>query len=160
MALKADRNEARTDISFFMPNVAERGVIVVHNTSGSGAAMDQSAASVVLPSSLNTGSISGSLPAGLLLCDVVSIDLTRQHMNWYQDQVQVNGKVTLLREGYVVTNKVAGSPTAGQTAFYDVNGNVTPTDPSAGAGWAPKVGRFLSKKDNDGYAKVDINITG
>jgi hypothetical protein len=152
MALKADRHEARTDISFFMNTTGNRGVIVVHDTSASGAGMDAAAAVVKIP----TAGFSGSLPAGLLLCDVVNYDLTRQHINWHKDEVQIGGKVTLLKDGWVVTNAVSGSPTAGQTAYYDQNGNLTPTDGGGGV----KVGRFLTSKDADGYAKVDINITG
>ena len=49
MALKADRHESVTDISFFMNETAERGVIVVHSTAGSGSAMDDSNALVTVP---------------------------------------------------------------------------------------------------------------
>ena len=46
MALRPDRNEHLTDLSFFMNETAERGVIVTAATQGSGAAMDDSAAAV------------------------------------------------------------------------------------------------------------------
>ena len=101
MALKPDRHEVVTDISFFMNETAERGIIVTHSTAGSGAAMDDSNALVAIPTTA-----SGSAPAGLLLNDVVNIDLTRQHLNQHQDEVQKGGKVTLLKQGYVVTNKL------------------------------------------------------
>lgn len=164
MALKGDRYELRTDISFFMlvPNptgtlAAERGRIVVHGTSGSGAAMDQAKANVVIP----TGGTSGTYPAGLLLNDVVNLDLTRQHINWHRDEVQNGNKVTLAREGFWVTNMIHGSPTAGQNAYFDVSGYLTPTNPAgANTGFPGSVGRFLSAPDADGYAKVDIMIVG
>jgi hypothetical protein len=153
MALRPDRHEDVTDISFFMNVVADRGLIVVHDSSGSGAAMDDANAYVAVP----TGQApSSTAPAGLLLCDVVNVDQTRQHLNFHQDEVQKNGKVVLLRRGWVVTDKVSGTPTAGNKAYYTDAGLVTPTDPGSG----PVVGRFLSKKDNDGFAKVEINITG
>lgn len=152
MALKPDRFEDVTDLSFFMNEVAERGVIVVHDTSGSGAAMDQALATVVVP----TGGVSGTYPAGLLLNDVVDIDLTRQHLNHHKEEVQVESKVLLLRRGWVVTDKIDGTPTAGSPAYYDSAGRLRPTDPTDGT----KVGRFLSEEDEDGYAKVEINITG
>ena len=79
MALKPDRHEVVTDISFFMNETAERGIIVTHSTAGSGAAMDDSNALVAIPTTA-----SGSAPAGLLLNDVVNIDLTRQHLNQHQ----------------------------------------------------------------------------
>ena len=42
MALRPDRNEHLTDLSFFMNETAERGIVVVASTQGSGAAMDDS----------------------------------------------------------------------------------------------------------------------
>jgi len=150
MALKPDRVEAYTDISFFMNTTGERGGIVVHATGGSGVAMDDANAVVAYVTDY-----SGTKPAGLLLNDVVSLDLTRQHINWHQDEVQVGSKVTLLRQGQVTTNSLSGTPTIGADAYYGVNGVLTST---ALAG-STKVGRFLSLKDSAGYIKVDINIT-
>jgi len=155
MALKADRsyNLNDTDISYFMNVTGERGGIVVHVTGGSGAAMDDADAVVRYP----TGQApSGTNPAGLLLCDVVSVDLTRQHLNFHKDEVQAGSKVTLLRRGVVVTDVIdtGSTPTIGQKAYYNTTGQFTATD----AGSAPQVGRFLSTKDADGYAKVEVLI--
>lgn len=155
MALKPDRYEHRTDISYFMTDTAERGIVVVHDTGGSGAAMDSAKAKVKIPAT-----VSGSNPAGLLLNDVVSLDLTRQHINFHQDEVQSGGKVTLLREGFVVTNKVSGTPTVGAPAYYNLLGQLCTSSPVTAnpAYTQPAVGRFLSVKDADGYVKVDIHI--
>lgn len=151
MALKPDRIEAYTDISFFMNQVAERGGVAVHVTAGEGVSMDDANAVVEYPSDP-----SGTAPAGLLLNDVVNYDLTRQHINWHRDEVQIGSKVTLLRQGQVVTNLVSSgtAPVAGDDAYYAVNGELT-TDSTDSV----KVGRFLSSLDADGYVKVDINIT-
>jgi len=151
MALKPDRIEAYTDISFFMDAVAERGGIVVHKDSGLGVSMDDAGAVVEYKADP-----SGTTPAGLLLNDVVNIDLTRQHINWHRDEVQVESKVTLLRQGQVTTNMVVSGvePVAGQNAYYGANGLLTTSSTNS-----TKVGRFLSAKDADGYVKVDINIT-
>jgi|TARA_R110002020_G_scaffold48997_1_gene139899 hypothetical protein len=150
MALKPDRVEALTDLSFFMNETGERGVILTHNSAGSGASMDDNTATVVVA----TGT--GDYPAGLLLCDVVNLDLTRQHINYAKDEVQKGGKVLLLRRGWVVTNKVEASPSttivAGSPAYFMSNGEVTPDAGSA------QIGRFLSVKDADGYVKVEIDI--
>lgn len=153
MALKPDRFEDATDLSFFMNVTGERGQIVIHDTTGSGAGMDDATNNVKLVAGTAP---SGTKPAGLLLCDVVNYDLTRQPLNAHKDEVQLGGKVLLLRRGYVVTNKVTGTITAGAPAYYDSNGVLTVTDPGSGF----KVGRFLTKADADGYAKVEINITG
>jgi len=151
MALKGDRVEHLTDISFFMSSeVATRGHIVVHQTGGSGSAMDDSAALVQLPGA----TVSGTIPAGLLLNDVVNLDLTRQHLNEHQDEVQLGGKVTLLRRGTIVTNHVSGTPTIGADAYYNDAGEIT----SVAVANSTKVGRFLSLLDSDSYAKVEINI--
>jgi len=151
MALKPDRIESYTDISFFCNTVAERGGIVVHVTSGNGVSMDDAGAVVAYPTA-NTG----TKPAGLLLNDVVNLDLTRQHINWHRDEVQLGSKVTLLRQGQVTTNMVATgvTPAAGADAYYDNVGKLTTVATNS-----VKVGRFLSGKDADGYVKVDINIT-
>ena len=127
MALKPDRVESYTDVSYFMDTVGERGGIVVHLNSGTGASMDDGNAVV-----------------------------TRQHINWYRDEVQVGGKVTLLRQGQVVTNMLATgqTPAAGTDAYYDAAGKLTTVSTNS-----TKVGRFLGSKDSDGYVKVDINIT-
>jgi hypothetical protein len=165
MALKPDRHEVVTDISFFMNETAERGIIVTHSTAGSGAAMDDSNALVAIPTTA-----SGSAPAGLLLNDVVNIDLTRQHLNQHQDEVQKGGKVTLLKQGYVVTNKleVNSKPTVGAPAYVASSGLLSTSDPEGYDGstldlsrkfdYSTKVGRFLSTEDADGYAKVYIDI--
>ena len=153
MALKPHRKPGQgTDISFFINEVAERGGIVtfdITNPSGSGAAMDDANALVQVPTSTGDG-----IAAGLLVNDVVNLDLTRQHLNHHQDEVQVNSKVTVASRGEYLTNRIvaASIPAAGMIAYFAATGLLTTTIGSAA------VGRFLSGKDEDGYAKVDINI--
>lgn len=151
MALKSDRVEAYTDISFFCNDTtAERGGIMVFSTVGSGVAMDDSNAVVTYAASQ-----SGKVPAGLLLNDVVNLDLTRQHINWHKDEVQTGSKVTLLRQGQVTTDSIASvTIAAGDAAYVGANGDLTNVSTNS-----VQVGRFLSKKDSDGFAKVDINLT-
>ncbi len=153
MALKSDRNELQTDISFFMNEAATRGGVVSMSTAGSGAAMDQGAALATY-----SATASGKVPLGILLNDMVDLDLTRQHINQHKDEVQKGGKVTILRKGYVVTNNIEGtSPTAGAQAFPAHSGNLSITD-IVGDGTVSAIGRFLSTEDEDGYAKVEINL--
>jgi hypothetical protein len=152
MALRPDRNEHLTDLSFFMNEVAERGIIVVHSTGGSGAAMDDSNAKVIAPAT----TVSGKNPAGLLLNDVVNLDLTRQHINFAKDEMQKGNKVLLLRRGWVVSDQISGTPTVGAKAYFTVDGQISATNQDS---LSTQIGRFLSVKDADGYAKVDINIT-
>lgn len=147
MALKSDRYEIQTDISFFYnAGVATRGGVVVYETAGSGASMDQG---VNLVKYATTG-----IPVGILLNDVVDKDLTRTHLNQHKDEVQKGGKVTVLRKGYVVTNSVTGTPSAGATAYRCT---VTAGNVSTVASGNP-IGAFVSTKDEDGYAKVEVNL--
>ena len=158
MALKPDRVEHLTDLSFFMNETGDRGVIVtfdVSNGGASGAAMDNSKALVRTP----TGTVGADFqkPAGLLLNDVVNLDLTRQHINYHKDEVQKGSKVLLLKRGTVVTNCVSGTPTAanvGASLYFNQDGFLTVSNTSSTV-----VGRLLSIKDADGYAKVDIDVT-
>jgi len=147
MALKPDRVEHLTDLSFFLNEVAERGQFLIVSTAGSGAAMDDSTAKAAIA----TGS---GKPLGLLLNDVVNLDLTRQHINFAKDEVQKGSKVLILRRGTVVTNKIetGKSPAGGDIAYYKSDGELT-TDVDS-----TPVGQFLSSKDADGYAKVEINV--
>jgi hypothetical protein len=152
MALKTDRIEHKTDISFFMNTVAERGgvVSVVTATTGVGVSMDDANAVVAY-----AAVASGARPLGLLLNDVVNLDLTRQHINWHKDEMQVGGKVTLLRQGQATTNMlVAGiTPSAGVDAYVGASGLIGTSSTNS-----VKIGQFLSGKDTDGYAKVSVNL--
>lgn len=151
MALKPDRVELLTDISFFMNTTATRGGVasVVTATSGVGVSMDDANAVVAY-----AADPSGAKPIGVLLNDVVNIDLTRQHINWHKDEMQLGGKVTLLRQGQVTTNLVGGTPSAGADAYVAASGYISTTQ----ADGAVKIGQFLSATDADGYAKVSVNL--
>lgn len=154
MALKGDRFEGIHDIKHFMNEVAERGGIATLSTAGSGAALDQSANLVTY-----AASPSGKVPVGILLNDMVNKDLTRTHMNWYKNEVQKGGKVTLLKEGYVTTNMIYPnqSPAGGDAAYVGNSGyltNVGPNSLNAGR-W---VGEFETSKDEDGYATVYVKL--
>jgi hypothetical protein len=155
MALKPDRVEHLTDISFYKNDaVAERGLILAHSTGGSGAAMDDALAQVVDVAALTDE------PAGLLMNDVVNLDLTRQHYNQHKDEVQLGGKITLLRRGTVVTDQISGTPVVGEKAYFDLAGSLV-TESAATAQIAvtgSAVGRFLGVADADGFCKVEINI--
>lgn len=154
MALKADRYEFQTDISFFYnAGTATRGGVVVLDTAGSGAAMDQGVNLVKYAAATSL-----TAPVGILLNDVVNKDLTRTHLNQYKDEVQKGGKVTVLRKGYVVTNNITGNAIAGSGAYAcHVNAGNVRVDSPALSGLL-LVGRFLSNKDADGYAKVEVNL--
>ena len=164
MALKGDRHELETDISYFMNETASQGFFASLSTVGSGAAMDDAAALVTL-----AADGSGKICAGVLLNEMVNLDLTRQHINWHKDEVQKGSKVTLLKKGWVVTNAVLGTPAVGNKAYLANSGYVTTTPNVAGTvaisgvtvkvdDYNQQVGVFMSKKDADGYAKIGVNV--
>lgn len=153
MALQPNRYEAITDITFHMNATAERGGIACVYTAGSGAAMDQSAADVRY-----LATPSGYLPMGILLNDVVNIDLTRQTQNIHKDEVQQGNKVTLLMKGWVVTNWVHPqvAPSANDPVFVHQSGYLSDVIVAQVTHPYP-CGRFMSGKDAEGYYKVWID---
>lgn len=181
MALKPDRNIVDEDISFFSatswPYGSARGGVVVPtgntNTAPSGAAMDQAQNQVWY--SLVPLEASGSRPLGVLMQDVVNIDLTRQTLNPYKSEAQVGDKVTVVRKGYVTTNMIypTGPIKVGAPAYLTVSGLISPNSGCLAGTWgaansapAPRIGTFLSLPDEDsagspagcGYAKIYIDL--
>lgn len=156
MALKQDRYTLQTDISFFMNEAAERGGIASVSTAASGAAMDNGNALVTY-----AADASGVVPMGVLINDMVDIDLTRQHLNQHKDEVPKGGKVTLLTKGWVVTDQIEGSVTDGtELAYLGHSGKIAASkvidDDSSEAGLV--VGRFASTVDQNGFAKIFIDL--
>jgi hypothetical protein len=153
MALKGDRYEGITDIAWHMNEVAERGGIATLSTAGSGAAMDQS-------QNLATyaANPSGAVPLGILLNDMVNKDLTRTKINEHKNEHQKGGKVTLLKEGYVVTNMVrpdiVAAPVGSETCFVGPSGLLD----TAEANGAFPIGEFQGVADEDGYTKVYVKL--
>jgi hypothetical protein len=160
MALKPLRIPQMTHIDAFMNATAERGgVVSFSSATASGEAMDQSEFTVDY-----VANPSGALPYGVLMCDVVNYDLTRQRLNEHKEEVQLGGKVTVMVQGTIVTDKIQPSqtPTAGALAYLGASGLIASTDTVGSAGTATIerriIGRFLSAKDQDGFAKVQINL--
>lgn len=150
MALLPDRYTVEQEIAFFCNDVTNRGVILAFGSSGSGVGLDQTAAVASLP---GTG-VAGLRPLGLLMNDMVNVDQTKYHLNFYKDVMPVGYKCTLLKKGWAVTDQVASgvTPVAGDPAYLAPYGQIT------NAAGTPQVGRFLSAKDENGFAKVEINL--
>lgn len=154
MAIKPDRLINETDISLVCNDVHEKGTVLVYGTAASGAG-------IVTPGlcSYIAGSPSGYKVAGLSLANFVDIDQTRVHRNFHKDEQIVGEKAPLLRKGYVVSNKITGTPGAGDKAYLTVSGLLTNTVSSTGGEVAtPRVGTFAGAKDENGYVKVYIEL--
>lgn len=151
MALKPDREEFFHEIRYHMDEVAERGGCVVVQSAGSGGYPGDPNAVVTY-----AAAPSGRHPVGILLCDVVNVDQSRYHLNFYREQVPVGYKVVTARAGWYTTNMIdpAATPVGGETAYLGPSGRFTTV---AGAG-APALGQFIGAKDEDGYAPVYLDI--
>lgn len=156
MALRLDRSKEGLDhIDFFNNDTtAERGGIVVISTGASGVAMDNSAAVMTY-----AADPSGTQPLGFLTQDVVNYDLTTRDANVHKQEVQTGSKATARDNCWMVTDRIfpGNTPAAGNTAYVTQSGYITSTVAAEGETKTPKVGRFLSSKDEDGFAKVQIN---
>lgn len=157
MALKGHREEFHQDIRFYMDEVAERGGIVSLSTAGSGGRVGDSNAVVTY-----AANPSGKNPMGILLNDVVSLDLSRYHINFYREQVPVGYKVVIAKDGWFTTDMVLGTPVGGEAAYLGPSGNFATSGGFVAntASGTPmvKVGQFLSKLDEDGYAAVRVEL--
>jgi hypothetical protein len=154
MALKMDRQVDAVDISYFLNEVAERGVVVSVSTGGSGIAMDS-------PKNLATVAATsvGARPLGILLNDFVDIDTSRLPVNWLKDQHKLGDKCTILTKGWVVTNKITGTPVAGQLAGLSSSGTLTGLAVgTAETANVPLIGRFRSSINEEGFAKVYVDL--
>lgn len=151
MALKPDREEFHYDISWYMDTPAERGGVVVVQTAGSGGYPGNSNNVVVY-----AADPSGRKAVGVLLYDVVDYDASRMHGNPYRMQTLVGTKVALIRDGHVTTNMIlpGDNPAGGETAYLGASGLWSVSSPSGGR----RIGQFLGSKDQDGFAKVRIEI--
>lgn len=104
---------------------------------------------------------SGKVPMGVLLHTVESYDTSRIPQNFQNPNVvPVNSVVTVARQWRGKTNNLHPATTGvattipGATAYVGPNGNFTTLSTSG----YPKVGRFESYVDADGFCEVSVNI--
>jgi hypothetical protein len=168
MALRPDINVIAYAIDYFMNYTADRGgVVCATGTSASGAAMDDAGMQVAY-----SATPSGASPVGMLLGNVVNVDLSRQTLNPYKDECQVGDKVPIMRLGFAVTNFLATGHGTGNlphalfllpSGRFSERGEISPGPTGAYeiAGYAasgyPIIGKLLTRPDANGFAKVWIN---
>lgn len=148
-------------VDFYMDTTCEKGHLLSISTVGSGSAPDHTlnvAARHTTATLQNNQLASGARPLGIVTFDVVNIDLTKYSLNHQKAEVQVGTKVNIVNKGRFVLNTLhpAATPVGGNIAYLAVSGLLH----SAGDGvsGAIPVGRWLSTKDGDGFAKVEINL--
>lgn len=153
MALKGERGYQTFDeVAWaWSGSTADRGGIACAVAVGSGKALGD------IANTCNyAANPSGKQPVGLLLQDIVSVDTTKYYVNQHKNVAQSGQKVALIRKGWVVTDMISGTPTAGATAYLTSSGKLTAT--AGAAADTPTIGRFETTKDQDGYAKVFIDL--
>lgn len=157
MALQEGRShDIVWDISNILNDVAEAGVVVCYKAAnpGSGEALGNTAGQVTLLTNP-----SGAVPAGVLMAPFANVDQTLQILNWHKDEHDLGDPAPLCLRGYIVTNKIIGTPSVGNVAYLSSSGNFNPVKEANGGTVAtPPVGRFLSPKDENGYAKIHVNL--
>ena len=153
MSLKADRQIDSYELRYYLDEAASKGKIVSVNTAGSGISMDgvDNVATVAADSS-------GAKAIGMLLDEFVDIDQTRTHVNWHKHQAVKGDKASLARKGWVVTDQVVNA-SAGTEAVLASSGQVTnKTLGSHNEAATPTVGRFVTDKDESGYATLYVDL--
>lgn len=151
MALKGDRLVVGTRFEYYMDEVAERGGVAVVSTVGSGAALDQSRNLATY-----AANSSGKTPIGILMYDMVDVDLSKYKLNQHRYETNKGAKILIMDKGWVRTNMYDTTPTNVGPAYLSSSGKVTPTN--GGAAATPLVGRFETTPDEDGYLKLNINL--
>lgn len=134
--------------------IADRGVVACYSVAGSGAGIGVTAGAVDV-----FAAGSGNKPAGILLVDVVDVNQTRYHVNYYKEIMTSGSPVPLLLQGRLTVNGITGTPTEGAPAYMGAAGGYTTTlSATGGLAATPRVGTFDSIKDADGFATIEFNL--
>jgi hypothetical protein len=97
---------------------------------------------------------SSPIPIGIAMSHVVNLDLTRQHINWHRDEVQIGGKIYILTEGKVTLKLPKSLKLPYKQPIY-VN---LLTSKLTYKKLGPKVGRLDKPQDQDGFCVVCVNF--
>jgi hypothetical protein len=147
----------QTDIQYITETASLQGeFLIVKSSQPSGRAVGQGLNDAApVATVVGTGNPpSGTKVAGLALDAVVNIDQTRQHRNYQRTEQVVGENVALLKDGWVWTNMVIGTPAAGDKAYLGPNGKLGNSQINS----LDPVGRFDTSVDTNGYAKVVVKI--
>lgn len=157
MALKRHLVDNGGTMDCYATAAAERGGMAFYATGAFLPEMDASTNIVSYPAT-----VSGRVPAGILMHTVEAYDVTRVPKNEQnQDIVAAPAKVYLLRDGEVVTNKVDPARLASikpGKAYVTNSGLFTDSVPSSGGSVDVYGAKFLSGPSADGYVKVSIKM--
>jgi len=144
-----------SDISFYCYTPCKDGTMVCVRGWPTGSLWDDPNAEVGPPQ----GVLADTIPAGLIMQEVVEYDNTRMSRDMSDFEViMVGSKVAVYTKGYANTKCIAdpiGTLLAGKPAYYDINGYFTTVGGPTGS---PCVGTFQSERDANGFARVYIDV--
>lgn len=98
------------------------------------------------------------VPIGVLLEDVVNVDLCKTPIHHWSHTTVPGSKVTILQRGVIVTDQISGkgweeNPSCvGKKVYYTRNGKFTLYRVSK------PVGICMSRKDENGYVQIRITL--
>lgn len=156
MALKGDRAVYITNIRHMCAVTGEAGTLMqVVASQPTGRGVGQGINDSAPAAAPVTGTpASGTRILGVLLDDFVSIDPVRQHRNFQRTEQLVGENACILTDGYVRTNKIIGTPAAGDTAYVGSYGYFSNSQTNS----IPAVGKFDTSKDTDGFCVVTVKV--
>ena len=149
MALAPSRQVFQTNIKYALDEVAERGVIcsIVAGVTAAGEVTQMASPTGV-----------GVQPVGILLDDVEDLNYDRHGEYRQRNVVDVGSVVGLAANGDFETDRLTGTPVAGNDAYLGPNGTLSPTQLTDGITAAPRVGYFLSAPNANGFAAVHLDL--
>lgn len=149
MSLAPSRQVFATNIKYALNEVAERGVVacIVAGTTANGE---------VTTSAVPTGV--GVQPIGMLLDDVEDMNFDRHGEYRQRNVVDVGSVVGLAAKADLETDRITGSPVAGDDMFLGPNGTVSPTQLTDGITSAPRLGYFQSAPNANGFAAIHLDL--
>lgn len=159
MGLKGDRRVIDTAHDFYLQEVASRGIAVM--ASGVATNGQKLAYVATLPAQ---GSNRGGSFLGILMDDIVSIDLSDRPANQQKNQIPRYGDwpASIMTDGWCWTDMIDLSDAPGTTlvpgapAYLKASGYLGTHQPG-GAGSGIVVGKWASTYGSDGYAKLIID---
>lgn len=146
MALGPNRQVFQTTIAYAVNAAAARGGILCASTTAGQAEY------LVAP----TGA--AIYPLGLLLDDVEDMNFDRHPEYLQREVVDIGSTIGISNKGYFQVDMIVGTPSQGQPAYLHPSGYVGPAQLTDGVYSAPRVGRFESAKDANGFANILVDL--
>lgn len=152
MAVKSKLTTVKETMDYTVDAAAEAGYIVLQGTQSTGNATGSAWNANVVVGTVGTGvPASGSIPVGVLTHPVVA---SRDYRKYSKVETFVGEVANLLQIGTIETNAILGTPTAGAPAYVTTGCKFATVQANS----IPAVGKFVTAKDTEGYATVEVRL--